>query len=77
MRLDRETIRSLCTEQSFERGVGYFEAGWVKVVDASPSLVKAVVSGTDDYQVEIKIQVILVRIFQGIYSPRMWMHVGI
>jgi Uncharacterized conserved protein len=52
MRLNRETIRSLCTEQSFERGVGYFKAGWVKVVDASPSRVKAVVSGTDDYRVE-------------------------
>ncbi len=55
MRLDLETIRSLCTERSFERGVGYFEAGWVKVVDASPSWVKAVVSGTDDYRVEINL----------------------
>jgi len=55
MELDRETIRSLCTERSFGRGVDYFEAGRVKVVDASPSWVKAVVSGTDDYRVEINL----------------------
>jgi hypothetical protein len=46
-------IRKLCTEQSFQRGMRYFEEGRVKITGASPSRIVATVIGTDSYLVEI------------------------
>jgi hypothetical protein len=49
-------IRELCTEQSFQRGLRYFEEGRVKIKEASSSSssqIVATVIGTDNYQVEI------------------------
>jgi hypothetical protein len=49
----RNQIRELCTEQSFQKGMRYFEEGRVKITWASPSLIVATVIGTDNYRVEI------------------------
>jgi len=46
-------IRELCTEQSFQRGLRYFEEGRVKIKEASSSQIIATVMGTDNYRVEI------------------------
>ena len=46
-------IRDLCTEQSFQRGLRYFEEGRVKIKEASSSQIVATVIGTDNYRVEI------------------------
>ena len=46
-------IRDLCTEQSFQRGLRYFEEGRVKITEASASRIAATVSGTDNYKVEM------------------------
>ena len=46
-------IRELCTEQSFQRGLRYFEEGRVKIREASSSQIVATVIGTDNYRVEI------------------------
>jgi hypothetical protein len=46
-------IRELCTEQSFQRGLRYFEEGRVKIEEASSSHIIATVMGTDNYRVEI------------------------
>jgi predicted secreted protein len=46
-------IRELCTEQSFQRGLRYFEEGRVKITEASSSRIVATVIGTDSYRVEI------------------------
>ena len=53
--LDEDDLRQLCTESSFYRGERYFEEGRVRITEATPSRIKAVVSGTDDYQVEIEL----------------------
>lgn len=46
-------IRELCTEQSFQRGLRYFEEGRAKITEASPSRIVATVMGTENYRVEI------------------------
>lgn len=46
-------IRELCTEQSFQRGLRYFEEGRVQIREASSSQIVATVIGTDNYRVEI------------------------
>ena len=52
--LDEDDLRQLCTESSFSKGERYFEEGRVRIKEATPSRVKAVVSGTENYQVEIE-----------------------
>ena len=49
----QDQIRGLCTEQSFQRGLRYFEEGRVKITRASSSRIVATVIGTDNYRVEI------------------------
>jgi uncharacterized Zn finger protein len=46
-------IRELCTEQSFQRGLRYFEEGRVKITEALSSRIVATVIGTNNYRVEI------------------------
>ncbi|MEI8004263.1 MAG: SWIM zinc finger family protein, partial [Methanothrix sp.] len=53
--LDEDDLRQVCTESSFDRGERYFEKGRVRIKEATPTRVKAVVSGTDDYHVEIEL----------------------
>jgi predicted secreted protein len=50
---EQNQIRELCTEQSFQRGMRYFEEGRVKITDASSSRIVATVIGMDNYRVEI------------------------
>jgi uncharacterized Zn finger protein len=50
---EQNQIRELCTEQSFQRGLRYFEEGRVKIKEASSSQIVATVMGTDNYRVEI------------------------
>lgn len=52
--LDEDDLRQLCTESSFYKGERYFEEGRVSITQATPSRIKAVVSGTEDYHVEIE-----------------------
>jgi uncharacterized Zn finger protein len=51
-----DQIKQLCTEASFERGQRYLEEGRVKIKEASPSKVRAVVAGTSNYRVEINLE---------------------
>ena len=53
--LDEDDLRQMCTESSFYRGERYFEEGRVRIKEATTTRVKAVVSGTNDYQVEIEL----------------------
>ena len=53
IRSGQNQIRELCTEQSFQRGLRYFEEGRVKIKEASSSQIVATVIGTDSYRVEI------------------------
>ncbi|TFH49995.1 MAG: hypothetical protein E4G89_04010 [Methanothrix sp.] len=53
--LDEDDLRQMCTESSFDRGERYFEEGRVRIKEATTTRVKAVVSGTNDYQVEIEL----------------------
>ncbi|HUI39967.1 MAG TPA: SWIM zinc finger family protein, partial [Methanothrix sp.] len=46
-------IQNLCTEQSYQRGLRYFQEGRVKIIDASASRIVATVMGTQSYRVEI------------------------
>lgn len=50
-----EKIRGLCTEDSFERGLKYFEDGRVRQVDFFGDTITAVVQGTEDYMVTIRV----------------------
>ena len=54
MELTREKIRSLCTEDSFQRGLSYFEEGRVKHIDFFANTITAVVQGTDNYRVTLR-----------------------
>lgn len=56
MRLTIEKIRSLCTEDSFERGLKYFEEGKVRQVDFFGDMITAVVQGTENYRVTIRVK---------------------
>jgi hypothetical protein len=49
----REEIRSLCTEQSFERGVDYYDRGQVLELDIDGGEIEATVRGTHDYEVVV------------------------
>ena len=49
----REEIRSLCTEQSFERGVNYYEQGRVLELAIDGGKAEATVHGTYDYEVVV------------------------
>ena len=53
--LDEDDLRQLCSEPSFSKGERYFEEGRVHINEATPSRIKAVVSGTEDYHVEIEL----------------------
>ena len=53
IRSGQNQIRDRCTEQSFQRGLRYFEEGRVKIKEASSSQIVATVIGTDSYRVEI------------------------
>lgn len=53
-RLTLEKIRSLCTEDSFERGLQYFEGGRIRQVDFFGDTITAVVQGTENYRVTIR-----------------------
>ncbi len=55
MGLTVEKIRGLCTEDSFERGLKYFEEGRVKQVDFFGNTLTAVVEGTENYRVTIRV----------------------
>lgn len=55
MGLTVEKIRGLCTEDSFERGLKYFEEGRVKQVDFFGDTITAVVEGTENYRVTIRV----------------------
>ena len=50
-----EKIRGLCTEDSFERGLEYFEDGRVKQVDFFGDTITAVVQGAENYRVTIRV----------------------
>ncbi len=49
----QDQIRDLCTEQSYQRGMRYFQEDRVKIIEASPSRIVATVIGTQSYRVEI------------------------
>lgn len=46
-------IRRVCTERSYERGVGYYHSGRITSVRLAGSTVRATVEGTDEYNVEL------------------------
>jgi len=50
-----EKIRSLCTENSFDRGLTYFEEGKVRQVDFFGDIITAVVQGTENYRVTMRV----------------------
>jgi uncharacterized Zn finger protein len=50
---DRKMIKSAAGAAVFERGLGYFENGRVAVKTADDKRITAVVSGTEDYRVEL------------------------
>ncbi|MFC4990056.1 SWIM zinc finger family protein [Saliphagus infecundisoli] len=51
----REEIRSLCTEQSFERGVNYYHQERVQELDIDGGEVRATVRGSNYYEVAVDI----------------------
>jgi len=55
MKLTLEEIRMLCTESSFERGVEYFNQGLVRNIEQFGNKITAIVSGTKDYKVTIRL----------------------
>ncbi|MFB6300588.1 MAG: SWIM zinc finger domain-containing protein [Halobacteriales archaeon] len=52
----REEIRSLCTEQSFERGVNYWQQGRIQELTIDGDTIQAVVRGTHDYDISIDLK---------------------
>lgn len=52
----RDDIRSLCTEQSFERGVTYYNQDRILELDIDGREVTATVRGSSDYQVSAVIE---------------------
>jgi len=55
MKITVEDIRKLCTESSFERGMGYYYQGSVEDLQQFRNSVTAHVSGTSNYKVTIDI----------------------
>lgn len=51
----RGEIRSLCTEQSFERGVNYWNQGRIQDLNVEGGRIRATVHGTHDYDVSIDV----------------------
>jgi hypothetical protein len=51
----RDEIRSLCTDQSFQRGVGYYNEGRVLETTVGRGQVTATVRGTHDYDVVVEL----------------------
>ena len=51
----REAIRSLCTEQSFERGRNYYRQDRVQEVEIDGGEIRATVRGSNYYDVAIDI----------------------
>jgi tetratricopeptide (TPR) repeat protein len=51
----RDEIRSLCTEQSFDRGVAYWKQGRIQTLDIDGGRIRATVRGTHDYDVSIDV----------------------
>ena len=51
----RDEIRSLCTEQSFERGLNYYQQDRVQTVDIDGAEIRATVRGSSYYDVAIDI----------------------
>lgn len=51
----REEIRSLCTEQSFERGVDYYDQDRVLELHVDGEEITATVRGSSDYRVSVEI----------------------
>ena len=51
----RDEIRSLCTDQSFQRGVGYYNEGRVLETTVGRGQVTATVRGTNDYDVVVEL----------------------
>jgi len=49
----RDSIREICTAQSFQRGVEYFEAGQVRDLTVADSEVTATVRGSHDYRTTV------------------------
>jgi uncharacterized Zn finger protein len=52
---DRKMIKSTAGAAVFERGLGYFEKGRAKIKSADGERIVAVVSGTEDYRVELRL----------------------
>jgi len=57
----RDEIRSLCTQQSFERGVNYYEQGRVLELDIDGDEIRATVRGSHDYEVSIHVESDVIR----------------
>lgn len=51
-----EEIRSRCTEQSFERGVNYWNQVRIQELDIDGREVRATVRGSRDYDVSIDVE---------------------
>jgi len=51
----REEIRSLCTDQSFRRGIDYYHEGRVQDLDADGGEIRATVRGSNYYEVAITV----------------------
>lgn len=53
---NQEEIRSLCTEQSFRRGVNYYRGERIRELRVDGGEVRATVRGTHDYDVSIDVE---------------------
>lgn len=53
---NQEEIRSLCTEQSFERGINYYRGDRITELRVDGGEVRATVRGTHDYDVSIDVE---------------------
>lgn len=55
MILSMEDIKALCTKTSFERGVDYFQMGYITDLEQFGNKITAMVEGTRDYTVTIRV----------------------
>ncbi|MCG8606595.1 DEAD/DEAH box helicase [bacterium] len=53
MKITKSDIRSLVPDQIYQRGLGYYRFGHVRLMEAGVEHFKAVVSGSEDYLVEV------------------------
>lgn len=51
----REEIRDRCTEQSFGRGVNYWESGRIRELDIGSEKIRATVRGSHEYDISIDV----------------------